>query len=84
VRSDVCHSHQVREHGWCHPLRRRLKIFPAQEEAYGVKASSADTRKVLGDFGSIEVALPVHRAADRPVIDAKTKGHVYAEVGVRP
>jgi hypothetical protein len=30
------------------------------------------------------VAPPVHRAADGPVIDAKTKGHVYTEAGVRP
>jgi hypothetical protein len=74
----------VREHGWRHLLRHRLKIFPAQEEAYGVKASSADARKVPGDFGGIEAAPPGHRAADRPVIDAKTKGHVYAEAGVRP
>ena len=83
MRSDVYYGHKVREHDWCHPLRRGLKIFPAPKEAYGVKASSADTGKVLGDFGSIEVA-PGHRAADGPVIAAKTKGHVCTEVGARP
>jgi hypothetical protein len=63
---------------------RGLKIFPAQKEAYSVKASRTDTPKVLGDFGGIEVAPPVHSAADRPIVDAETKSHVCTEAGARP
>ncbi len=52
---------------------RRLKIFPEQEDPYGIEPSCAKPREVALHFFFVEELPPAHRRSGRPIVDTQSE-----------